>query len=81
MLLEQLGLVWLDGHLNQYTKSLKNQKPPTAAFAAFVCECYLITDKHTESLVCIPCVMVLLLHSASRAQISTATCQTFDLDL
>ena len=41
----------------------------------------LITDKHTEILVCIPCVMGLLLHSASQAQISTTTHQTFDLDL
>ena len=51
-------------------------KSPRPLCAAFVREHYLIMDKHTEILVCIPCVMVLLLHSASRAQISTATCQT-----
>ena len=50
-------------------------KSPRPLRAAFVRERYLIyTDKHTEILVCIachgdfPCVMLLLLHSASRAQ-------------
>ena len=41
----------------------------------------LITDKHTEIFDCIPCVMVLLVHSASRAQILTTTRPTFDLEL
>ena len=41
-------------------------------------ERFLIMNKHTEILDCIPCVMVLLIHSASRAQISTATCQTLE---
>ena len=41
----------------------------------------LITDKHTEILDCIPCVMMVLLHSASRAQRSTTPRQTVDLDL
>ena len=44
-------------------------------------ECPLITNKLAEILDCIPCVMVLLLHSASRTQISTTMHQTFDLDL
>ncbi len=56
-------------------------KSPRPLRAAFDRERFLITDKHREILDCIPCVMVLLMHSASRAQISTATCQTFDLDL
>ncbi len=34
-------------------------------------ECPVITDKHTEILVCIPWVMVILLHSVSQALIST----------
>ena len=51
-------------------------KSPRPLCAAFVREHYLIMDKHTEISVCIPCVMVLLLHSASWAQISTATCHT-----
>ena len=36
----------------------------------FDCEHPLITDKNTEILDCIPCVMVILLHSASQALIS-----------
>ncbi len=55
------------------TSKIKNPRPLRAAFDR---ECFLIVGKHTEILDCIPCVMVFLLHSASRAQISTATWQT-----
>ena len=40
-------------------------KSPRPLCAAFHHKRFLITDKHTEISDCIPCVMVLLLHSAS----------------
>ncbi len=59
------------------TKIITNLQLKAPDRAAFVRVHYLITDKHTEILVCIPSVMVLLLHSASRAQISRSQVKRF----
>ncbi len=52
---------WIDSHI----------KSPQMLFEGLDDKWPLITEKHTDTLDCIPRVMVILLHLSSRALIST----------